>query len=104
MLSAPLSPILLSVVSELMGMVGVCVEITHHTCSVFEGVCLIEELWQRSLLLHHQYCSLLCEMVGVFVEITHHTCSIFEGMCLIEELWRCSLLLHHQCCSLLCVS
>ena len=30
MLSAPLSPILFPVVCELMGMVGVFVEITHH--------------------------------------------------------------------------
>ena len=36
MLSAPLSPIWLSVVYELMVMNGVCDEITHHGCPVFE--------------------------------------------------------------------
>ena len=60
MLSAPLSPMLLPIVCELMGMVGVFVEITHHLCSVHEGMCLIEELWRCSLLLHHQSCYLLC--------------------------------------------
>ena len=76
MLSAPLSPILLSVVCELMGMVGVFVEITHHTCTVHEGMCLSEELWRCSLLLHPPILlPVVCElmgMVGVFVEITHY--------------------------------
>ena len=60
MLSAPLAPIWLSVVCELMVMNGVFDEITHIRCSVFEETCLIEELLQYSQ--HHrlQYRSLLC--------------------------------------------
>ena len=60
MLSAPLSPICVSVVCELMVMNGVFDEITHHGCSVFEETCLIEELLQCSQ--HHclQLACLLC--------------------------------------------
>ena len=60
MLSAPLYPILLSVVCELMVMNGVFDEITHLRCSVFEETCLIEELLQCSQ--HHsmKFGSLLC--------------------------------------------
>ena len=60
MLSAPLSPIWLSVVCELMVMNGVFDEITHLRCAVFEETCLIEELLQCSQ--HHclQCGSLLC--------------------------------------------
>ena len=60
MLSVPLSPIVLTVVCELMVMNGVFDEITHLRCAVFEETCLIEELLQCSQ--HHwlQFGSLLC--------------------------------------------
>ena len=60
MLSAPLSPIWLAVVCELMVMNGVFDEITHNRCTVFEETCLIEELLQYSQ--HHclQLGCLLC--------------------------------------------
>ena len=60
MLSAPLYPILLPVVCELMMMNGVFDEITHNGCSVFEETCLIEELLQCSQHLWLQCRSLLC--------------------------------------------
>ena len=51
MLSAPLAPIWLPVVCELMVMNGVFDEIAHFRCPVFEETCLIEELLQCSQ--HH---------------------------------------------------
>ena len=60
MLSAPLVPIWLAVVCELMVMHGVFDEITHIRFPVFEETCLIEELLQCSQ--HHclQFGCLLC--------------------------------------------